>query len=719
MKKNKLIILLIATFLFSGYLVSFVAADNVEAACTTQCVGGYEQVYNSCLTTVCIPGNSVECVYWPGGYYAGGWCNYSAGTYPAGTYCCTTYNPCASSVCVGGYTSVYNSCLTQNTICTPSNVTFTIPSSVYYDNTFSASWGASGSVTDYKVVVDNGTPASLGTIVSWSGAPSAFGFSANSSHTLKIQACNAAGCTDSPTRTINILAPVPTSTYLNLPSSAIDGQDFTVSWGASGSVTYYEFFVDGSSLGNTTVTTWTGTPDLLSFAPNNTYSMMVRACNTYGCTDSPTQNIDIQAAPASVNSNYLVGYAWSDNIGWVSFYPNPNNDINNISYGVSFDGNTNNFSGYAWSDNIGWIDFSPSSGYPETPSHGARLASDGSVIGWIRALSYGDGWDGWIKLSGVASDGSNYGVDVNSSTGVLSGFAWGSDVVGWVSFDAVIPTPVTNIITGVTPYVPYNNVTYPTSIPTINNQTFNNILNINPPPVLLITSGISSVNLSVNPVTITQGQSATLTWVSQDMTSCTGSWVGGSPVGVNGSLIISPSVDTTYTIDCIGTFNNDVSSTQITVIPLIPINAVDDTANVNENSFVNINVLSNDSGNSIFVDSVTNPSCGSVVNNVSSVRYVNTSYCGGSDSFEYTIEDSSGNQENADVDVTIYDCGDGVVQGGEACDLGAGNGACPSSCSSACTLNIGCAVCGDGTCDPQTETFLTCPVDCPATFIEF
>lgn len=46
-------------------------------------------------------------------------------------------------------------------------------------------------------------------------------------------------------------------------------------------------------------------------------------------------------------------------------------------------------------------------------------------------------------------------------------------------------------------------------------------------------------------------------------------------------------------------------------------------------------------------------------------------------------------------------CGDGRVGAGEQCDLGGGNGACPSDCSSACTLNA----CG-GSCElPQNPYF--------------
>lgn len=133
-------------------------------------------------------------------------------------------------------------------------------------------------------------------------------------------------------------------------------------------------------------------------------------------------------------SNNLIGYAWSDTIGWIKMFPD-GDDSYTISYGVSFNDSTGVFSGYAWSDNIGWIDFTPSSGYPESPSHGVELEVDDTVTGWARALSGADevdGWDGWIKMS---DSGEGYGVSLGE--GSFDGYAWGSDVVGWIDFDAV------------------------------------------------------------------------------------------------------------------------------------------------------------------------------------------------------------------------------------------------------------------------------------------
>ncbi len=133
------------------------------------------------------------------------------------------------------------------------------------------------------------------------------------------------------------------------------------------------------------------------------------------------------------------GWAWSENIGWISF-----NNISGggaIDYGVNIDG-AGLFSGYAWSENIGWISFEPAdvnvAGCPDSPADcQADLdLSTGEVSGWARALSYGGGWDGWIKLSGSWTDGVS--VISNSSpppASVFEGWAWGDVVVGWISFN--------------------------------------------------------------------------------------------------------------------------------------------------------------------------------------------------------------------------------------------------------------------------------------------
>ncbi|MBI4779525.1 hypothetical protein HY797_03695, partial [Candidatus Falkowbacteria bacterium] len=105
-------------------------------------------------------------------------------------------------------------------------------------------------------------------------------------------------------------------------------------------------------------------------------------------------------------SNNVSGWAWSSNIGWISF--NCTNDSPacvNSNYGVDIDLTTGNFSGYAWSSSVGWIDFSPVGPYPEAPLNSAHYdSSTGNITGWAKILSMGA--NGWLKMSGAWANGA-------------------------------------------------------------------------------------------------------------------------------------------------------------------------------------------------------------------------------------------------------------------------------------------------------------------------
>jgi hypothetical protein len=252
----------------------------------------------------------------------------------------------------------------------------------------------------------------------------------------------------------------------------------------------------------------------------------------------------------------VYGWAWSSNIGWLSFncynyYGNNPQDLQNrcgnMNYGVNITirrgegtngGDLGIYSGWAWSPNIGWITFNraiagkppaqPFDGENDTylaqvdfpcavnprQGEGCPTLGEGKVAGWARAISVcpqlpcqttdnNGGWDGWIKLGDIEPRRSQRAVwksqeqvNLGSPTGVgyqsnfkkivrfLKGFfnfsralasleenrnsysprfaqvggepggggsgstgqqgrvehkgwAWGSDVIGWVSFNCI------------------------------------------------------------------------------------------------------------------------------------------------------------------------------------------------------------------------------------------------------------------------------------------
>ncbi len=154
-------------------------------------------------------------------------------------------------------------------------------------------------------------------------------------------------------------------------------------------------------------------------------------------------------AAAQVTLHQLFGLAWSDNIGWISF--NCSSDplgCSQFSYGVQVEATSSELWGHAWSDNIGWIKFGGLSGFPTgfgtTPANADFDSATNTFSGWARACAGtlpGDcssmadstnGWNGWISLSGT---NPSYGVTYDPTSKELNNFAWGSDVVGWISFN--------------------------------------------------------------------------------------------------------------------------------------------------------------------------------------------------------------------------------------------------------------------------------------------
>ena len=151
----------------------------------------------------------------------------------------------------------------------------------------------------------------------------------------------------------------------------------------------------------------------------------------------------------------LDGYAWSNNIGWISMNcktgsPAGGDICGTSNYGVTV-GTGGALTGFGWSDNLGWIKFGGLSGMPAGGANAVYNAGTGSITGFARfcsgmqgsqyfsinnncsGSSRTDGWDGWVSLSGASP---SYGV-VAGVGGAFSGYAWGDEVVGWVDFSGV------------------------------------------------------------------------------------------------------------------------------------------------------------------------------------------------------------------------------------------------------------------------------------------
>lgn len=147
-------------------------------------------------------------------------------------------------------------------------------------------------------------------------------------------------------------------------------------------------------------------------------------------------------------------------------YPNATGDYTNIStpvpaapfgYGVEADRSTGALSGYAWSSNIGWISFNSASvtGCDHFVPAGATSCqayidfTTNEIYGWARACSVfqsgcsgalksnSGGWGGWIKFDGSDPLYLSY-LDDSLPVSELKNWAWGDAVIiGWVSLNNV------------------------------------------------------------------------------------------------------------------------------------------------------------------------------------------------------------------------------------------------------------------------------------------
>ncbi|MCX6723751.1 MAG: Ig-like domain-containing protein [Candidatus Staskawiczbacteria bacterium] len=209
---------------------------------------------------------------------------------------------------------------------------------------------------------------------------------------------------------------------------------------------------------------------LISANAQGNYSISLTVTDNAGNSKTSSFNLSWNNSTGGTSHN-VYGWAWSENIGWISLnntsYGGVTGGGGAVSYGVNIEPN-GYLSGYGWSENIGWIRFSPVSPYPDVPNYPACVdlpdagqacdgAGDYTVTGWARACSvFSDqtacsgtllnsnrgAWGGWIKLQNTL-------IGPSTSPAELSKWGWGgsdsvydntysSAVTGWINLNCAI-----------------------------------------------------------------------------------------------------------------------------------------------------------------------------------------------------------------------------------------------------------------------------------------
>ncbi len=292
-------------------------------------------------------------------------------------------------------------------------------------------------------------------------------------------------------------------------------------------------------------------------------------------------SLSLAPAAHAAGAATLSGYAWSSNIGWVSFSCANTSSCSTVNYGVSADA-SGNLSGYAWSSNIGWISFNQTSGCPEAgcTTQPKIDPSSGAVSGWAKALAAdNNGWDGWIKLGG------SWAPSVVFSSGAAAGYSWGADVVGWLRWSGLgygvtetfASCPATTIGSCVLPATSSGNTAGQCAPGYTGSCSYSCASGTWTPVSNSCAVPTPTATITASPSRVRSGGTVTVSWNAANVNSCditrNGTPIFNSPIVATagtvsnaGTLDPTPiTAQTTYAMDC----KNAAGSVVVTATPVV------------------------------------------------------------------------------------------------------------------------------------------------------
>lgn len=124
-------------------------------------------------------------------------------------------------------------------------------------------------------------------------------------------------------------------------------------------------------------------------------------------------------------------YGWSENGGWTNMRGDVANGVRVVNESVPTGRRL--LQGYAWSENLGWINFG--AGVVAVPPYYSNTGSEFGVnmdpsSGVLSGYAWGENI-GWISFFSA-----NAHVRISNNTGLFSGQAW-SENIGWITFDGL------------------------------------------------------------------------------------------------------------------------------------------------------------------------------------------------------------------------------------------------------------------------------------------
>lgn len=261
----------------------------------------------------------------------------------------------------------------------------------------------------------------------------------------------------------------------------------------------------------------------------------------------------------------ITGWAWSDTIGWISLNCSDIGVCATSPYGLVQEAD-GHITGFAWSEHLGWIsaDAADVTGCPLGLCE-PYIASSGYVTGWLRAVSNGGGWDGWVSLRD-----SGYGV--SASADGLVGWAWGGEVVGWVLFAANLPCAQ-----DAGPYCSGNSLKHKDAQCTVTTLVADcgssgclpgaTQCTVPTPPQTTLVSGKT---IEARPAVVQYGKTTRIIWSVSGATTCHVSGNGDSWYAMSGSYITRPINEAAvYVLSCSGAGGSLTGQVQVNNPPKV------------------------------------------------------------------------------------------------------------------------------------------------------
>ncbi|GLQ91571.1 hypothetical protein GCM10007901_05210 [Dyella acidisoli] len=179
-----------------------------------------------------------------------------------------------------------------------------------FNGSFSVSWSSVTTPATVQYIlqeqVDNGawTTVQASSVTSWSTSGRG-----NGTYHYRVQACNAAGCSNwSSTASVGVLLPPSSAPTLSVPGNSYNGS-YTVSWSSVSTPAAVQYTLQEQANGGgwATVQSNSATSWSTSGRGNGTYGYRVQACNVAGCGPwSSTANITVILPPSSAPSGLSV-----------------------------------------------------------------------------------------------------------------------------------------------------------------------------------------------------------------------------------------------------------------------------------------------------------------------------------------------------------------------------------------------------------------------------